>query len=317
VLGVSPDNSTIAITDPIRQTITLESNTGTIITTYGGVGTHAEWAPDDQTVYITAGNRILVYNNLTGWHSTAPATLPLTAANPSGTPTNTTVTDVAVTVPSVGAYFAGSSTTAVGYCASSTPATVAGVTSESNAFYPPAEDITTASTTTDRIAATNDGLHILGATVTPTPTLNDLHVAIPIGACPATGGLVFPSSLSSVVLGPVTATAITGVLPTSDSSVAFVTYTGSGGVLPAYAPAASGLGTTTYIKLSGAATAPIIGVISTDNSTVYVGTSGDNLVHIINRSTLADSSTINPALTNPSGAPVPVNLISQKPRRTT
>jgi hypothetical protein len=320
VLGVSPDNSTIAITDPIRQTITLESSTGSIITTYGGVGTHAEWAPDDQTVYITAGTQLLVYNNFTGWNSIAPATA-------AGTP----VTDVAVTVPSVGAYFAGPSTTARGYCESSTATTANGVTTETNVFYPPAADAATLATTTDRIAATNDGLHILGATVTPTPTLNDLHVSIPIGACPrgtqttspagvtagTTGGLVFPSSLSSVVLGPVTATAITGVLPTSDSSVAFITYTGSGGVLPAYAPAATGLGTTTYIKLSGAATAPIIGVISTDNSTIYVGTSGDNLVHLINRSTLTDSSTIAPLLTNPSGAPVPVNLISQKPRRTT
>jgi hypothetical protein len=317
VIGVSPDNTTIALTDPTRQTITLESNTGTVITTYGGVGTRAQWAPDDQTVYITAGNQILVYNNFTGWNATAPATLPLTPAHPSGTPTNTPVTDVAVTVPSVGAYFAGPSTTAVGYCASSTPSTIAGVTSESNAFYPPAEDGTTAATATDRIAATNDGLHILGATVTPTPTLNDLHVSIPIGACPATGGLVFPSTLSSTVLGQVTATAITGVLPTSDSSVAFITYTGSGGVLPAYAPVPTGLGTTKYIKLSGSATAPIIGVISTDNSTVYVGTSGDNLVHLINRGTLTDASTIAPQLTNPSGTVVPVNLIAQKPRRTT
>ena len=116
---------------------------------------------------------------------------------------------------------------------------------------------------------------------------------------------------------PISATAITGVLPTSDSSVAFVTYTGGGGVLPAYAPAASGLGTTTYIKLSGSAAAPISGVVSADNSTVYVGTSGDNLVHLINRSTLTDSSTIAPALTTPSGTPVPVDLIAQKPRATT
>jgi hypothetical protein len=113
------------------------------------------------------------------------------------------------------------------------------------------------------------------------------------------------------------------VLPTSDSSVAFVTYTGSGGVLPAYAPAASGPGTTVYIPLSGTATAPVAGVLSVDNSTLYVGTSGDNLVHLITRSTLTDSSTIAPNLvaapgqTAPAGTPVPVNLIVQKPRKTT
>jgi hypothetical protein len=106
-------------------------------------------------------------------------------------------------------------------------------------------------------------------------------------------------------------------LPTSDSSVAFITYTGSGGVLPAYAPAASGPGTTTYIKLSGTATAPIAGVISADNTTLYVGTSGDNLVHLINRSTLTDSSTLAPNLTSPTGTIVPVNLLVQKPRKTT
>ena len=99
--------------------------------------------------------------------------------------------------------------------------------------------------------------------------------------------------------------------------LAFITYTGSGGVLPAYAPSASGPGTTTYIKLSGAATAPIAGVVSADNTTFYAGTSGDNLVHIINRSTLTDSSTLAPNLTTPAGAIVPVNLMVQKPRKTT
>jgi hypothetical protein len=115
----------------------------------------------------------------------------------------------------------------------------------------------------------------------------------------------------------VTATAITGVLPTSDSTLAFITYTGSGGVLPAYAPIASGPGTTTYIKLSGTAIAPVAGAISADNTTFYTGTTGDNLVHLITRSTLTDASTLAPNLTNPAGTAVPVNLLVQKPRRTT
>ena len=134
---------------------------------------------------------------------------------------------------------------------------------------------------------------------------------------PVVGGLTFSNTLSTTILTSVTATAITGVLPTSDSTLAFITYTGSGGVLPAYAPIASGPGTTTYIKLTGSATAPVAGVISADNTTFYAGTSGDNLVHLINRSTLTDSSTLTPNLANPSGATVPVNLLVQKPRRTT
>jgi hypothetical protein len=119
----------------------------------------------------------------------------------------------------------------------------------------------------------------------------------------------------------VTATAITGVIPASDSSVAFVTYTGTGGVLPAYSPVASGLGTTKNISLSGSATAPIVGVISTDNSTLYVGTSGDNLIHLITPNATSgqwtDNSTLTPSLTSPAGAVVPVNLLAQKPRKTT
>jgi len=56
---------------------------------------------------------------------------------------------------------------------------------------------------------------------------------------------------------------------------------------------------------------------------MYAATSGDNLVHIINRSTLTDSSTLAPNLVaapNQSvsaGTVVPVNLLVQKPRKTT
>jgi hypothetical protein len=316
VLALSPDNGTVVLTDPVRQTITLENNSGSVLTTYGGVGTHAVWAPDSQTLYVTTGtvttpatattpavitpnNGILVYSVFTGW-------TPLTNSVPAS--------DVAVTVPSAGAYFAGSPTTARGFCPISTPSTGPGGTTEINQFYPPADS---SPVTTDRIAATNNGLHILGATVTPKATLSDLLVTIPVGACPSTGGLTFKDVPSTTVLGPVTATAITGVDPASDSSLALVTYTGSGGVLPAYAPPASGVGQTTYIKLSGTATAPIAGVWSADNTSFYVGTSGDNLVHIVNRSTLTDSSTLAPKLTNPSGVVVPVNLLVQKPRKTT
>ena len=331
VLAVSPDGSMIVISDPVKQVTTLESSSGSAVTTYGGVGTHAEFSPDSQTVYITAGNQVLIYSAYTGWTSITPATT-------AGTP----VTDVAVTVPAVGAYFAGPTTTARGYCPSSTATTVGGVVTETNVFYPPADN---SPAITDRIAATNDGLHILGATVTPAPALNDLRVEIPAGnangpqvtvVCPVgnqatgsggttgtTGGLTFSNTLSTISLTPVTATAITGVLPTSDSTLAVVTYTGSGGVLPAYVPSASGSGTISYIKLSGTATAPIAGVISADNSTIYVGTLNDNLVHLINRGTLSDSSTLAPNLTAAPGltvtfgSPVPVNLLVQKPRRTT
>jgi hypothetical protein len=223
-------------------------------------------------------------------------------------------------VPAVGAYFAGPTTTARSYCAVSSPTTP---TNEANVFYPPADG---SPAITDRLAATNDGMHVIGASVTPAPTLTDLRVSIPAGnmngatvsvACPLTGTLSFSNTLTTTSLTPLTATAITGVWPTPDSTLAFITYTGSGGVLPAYAPAANGPGQTTYIKLSGSATAPVAGVVSADNSTFYAATSGDNLVHLITRGTLTDSSTLAPNLTTPTGAIVPVNLMVQKPRKTT
>jgi hypothetical protein len=315
VLAVSPDGGTVVVSDPVKQITTLEASSGAIISTFGGVGTHAEFAPDSQTIYISAGNQLLIYSTYTGWTNITPATS-------AGTP----VTDVAITTPSVGAYFAGPITTARGYCAISTPTSP---TTEANVFYPPADS---SPVVTDRIAATNDGLHILGAAATSSaPTLSDLLVNIPSTnnpstnptrapisiACPTVGGLAFSNVPSTTILSPITATAITGVFPTSDSTLAYITYTGSGGVLPAYAPVASGPGATTYIKLSGTATAPVAGVISADNTTFYAGTSGDNLVHLIDRGTLSDTSTLAPNLTSPTGAVVPANLLVQKPRRTT
>ena len=309
VLAISPNGDILVLSDPVRQIISLNSSAGGVLSTYGGVATHAQFAPDSQTVYITAGNQLLVYSTNSGWTSIVPATS-------AGTP----VTDVAVTVPAVGAYFAGPTTTARSYCAVSSPTTP---TNEANVFYPPADG---SPAITDRLAATNDGMHVIGASVTPAPTLTDLRVSIPAGnmngatvsvACPLTGTLSFSNTLTTTSLTPLTATAITGVWPTPDATLAFITYTGSGGVLPAYAPAANGPGQTTYIKLSGSATAPVAGVVSADNSTFYAATSGDNLVHLITRGTLTDSSTLAPNLTTPTGAIVPVNLMVQKPRKTT
>jgi len=128
------------------------------------------------------------------------------------------------------------------------------------------------------------------------------------------------SSSRSVALG-VTANAITGIIPTSDSTAAFVTYTGSGS-LPAYLPAS---GTVTPVTLSGA-TAPVAGTISSDNLTVYVGTTGDNSVHLVDRKTLKDGpNTITPKLPlynpttqqdDPSQTSTP-NLLVQHPRKAT
>jgi hypothetical protein len=347
VLAVSPDGTTLVITDPIRQfvylynTTTASSGTGTTGTTgtgtasaspigvqtqFGGVGTHAAFSPDSQTVYITLGdynsstgvttpnNQLLVHSQFTGWYQTTSSQV---------------TTDVALGVPYVGAFFGGNPTTARSYCPVTT--TSGGTTTTSstttNVFYPDAGVIAPA---TDRIATTNDGLHVLGAT---TASFTDVALGtsalpgLPVGNCPLTDAtpVKFASSVAfSGALPGVSATAITGVFPTSDSKTAFVTYTGTGGVVPTYTPQATGAGTLGSVALSktlGTPVAPVAGVVSADNQTFYAGTTGDNAVHLITRQTdgsYKDVTTpIAPKLPDVNGNIVAPNLLVQKPRKST
>ena len=358
VLAISPDGTTLVITDPIRQLVYLYSTTSStttgtatgaapassgVFTQYGGIGTHAQFTPDSSTVYITLGssydastgvttpgNGLLVHSNFTGWYATS------SSQNLSG---------LALAVPSVGAFFAGMPTTARSDCPVTTTATANGAVTNSsttmNTFYPDAQ---VTGPQTDQIATTNDGLHLLGsaapsggaanftdfllstpATNGPPPT--PAAAGLPVQACPAAD--LTPVKFGATptftgTLAGVSATAITGVDPTSDSKIAFVTYTGSGGVLPTYTPQPTGAGTLGSIPLQkssfGTPVAPVAGVVSADNQTFYVGTSGDNVVHLITNSTngYQDTATpIAPKLTDPSGNIVVPNLLVQKPRKTT
>jgi hypothetical protein len=348
VLSVSPDSSTVVIGDPLRKLTYLYSSAGNITGEIGGVGTRAAWTPDSQTVYITTSTgQLLVHSAFTGWKTITPdSTL-----------------DVAVTVPSAGAYFSGpAATIARTNCPISTLTndSVLGLI-ETNQFYPQSDS---AAFATDRIAATNDGKHIIGATVTTTPAkLVDLTVTVPstlpANACPlvpAPAGSPVPAVGSSIVSGPLqsfsnspqtvalgaTPTAITGVLATSDSAYSFVTYTGTGGVVPQYAPATATLKDIPLVAASGAATptAPAAGVLSADDQTLFVGTSGDNFVHILKRSsagfTDASSGTLaacsasviapggitscgalSPQLPAITGGVATPNLLVQRPRKST
>ncbi len=320
VLAISPDGTTLVIADTARQLIYLATATGGIQSTYGGVATRAQFTPDSGTVYISAGAQTLVHSNFTGWTSITP---------PNATD------DVAVAVPSVGAFFAGPTTTARGFCPATTITTNAsGTQVVSNVYYP---DAGVAAPTTDRLAATNDGNHILGATLaSATATLTDLFLThptasgtvdgLPIGSCVASQApLQFTANpVATLPLPGVAATAINAVVPTSDSSIAFVTYTGTGGVLPTYTPAATAaagtLGSVPLSTTSGTApVAPVAGVISSDNTTFYVGTSGDDRVHVINRATLADqpAQIITPNLPSTSGGNATPNLLVLRPRKAT
>ena len=320
VLAISPDGATLVIADTARQLIYLANAGGSIETTYGGVATRAQFTPDSGTVYISAGTQTLVHSNFTGWTSITP---------PNATD------DVVVAAPSVGAFFAGPTTTARGFCpVTSVTTNASGSQVVSNVFYP---DAGVAAPTTDRLAATNDGNHILGATVaTGAATLTDLFLThptstgimngLPIGSCVASGGpLHFTANpVATLALPGVAATSINAIVPTSDSAIAFVTYTGAGGVLPTYTPANSAisgaLGSIALATVSGTApTAPVAGVISSDNTTFYIGTSGDNRVHVINRTTLADqpAQVVTPNLPGIDGGTATPNLLALRPRKST
>jgi hypothetical protein len=314
VLAVSPDGSTIVVTDPTRQTISLVSATNsTILTTYGGIGTSATWSPDSQAVYITTA---------TLSSSATPAAIAALTAAPTIQPssiitpspivlTHSTFTDwqtatgdegysdTAVAVPSIGAFFAGpSNTEARSYCPSSTITGTALPPNVTNTFIPLAALV---AAQTDQIAATNDSKHILGAHANGTAsTLSDIDLTLPTpaAACPA---VIPPTYFTTAFPGPQTLTGInaatiTSVVPDTNSAVAFVTYTmptgatTGGQLLPMYFPPASGNGTLQFLTLGNGATAasaPVSGVFSTDNFTFYAGTgaadgtNADNDVHLI------------------------------------
>jgi hypothetical protein len=316
VLSVSPNGTILVVTDPVRQTISLLNSSGAVTATYGGVGTNARWAPDSQTVYITTTtNQLLVHSAFTGW-----------TADTAGE----TYKDVAVMVPHIGAYFAGGFTDGRSYCPSSTVNTTTTPPTVSNVFYPLADEKVAI---TDRLAATNDGAHILGATAGTTPaTLNDLALTYPVTAAQPNGPgvcstLKAPATFASTVaphpLTGINATAITGVLPSTNAAAAFVTYTGAStnpaGQLPFYIPSTGALN---FIKLSGTATAPVAGTFSSDNLSFFAGTAGDNLVHIIALTypsmlppTATDSRTISPNLPDANGNIVAPNLLVQRPKK--
>jgi trimeric autotransporter adhesin len=333
VLSVSPDGSTLVVTDPTRQTISLVSASSNAVTTsYNGVGTSASWSPDDQAVYITTATLSASAN---------PATI---TASPTITPSSTIMpspvvlthstftdwqtatadqpyTDVDVTVPSIGAFFAGAGqygTEARSYCPSSTVATTTitdTIPNVNNLYIPLVAQTPTANT--DQIAATTDGKHIIGAHANgAASTLSDIDVTLPLPPLSNTAagvnyGCPIPPAPQPTVgyfgtavnpvqsLTGINVASIAGVFPSTNSAAAFVTYTLAatpttpgqlGPLLPLYFPPASGPGTLQFLTLGNSATvasAPVSGVFSTDNSTFYVGTgaadgsSADNDVHLI------------------------------------
>ena len=128
VLAISNDNTTLVVTDPARKLVYLYLVSGSILSEYGGVGTHAQFSPDSQTVYVTTTDgRLLTYSTFTGWNAQNLSTLG---------------TDVAVTVPHAGAYLGGTPVRGYTVCPATTISGSAGSQTTSNVFYPLADTTT-------------------------------------------------------------------------------------------------------------------------------------------------------------------------------
>jgi sugar lactone lactonase YvrE len=314
VISIAPAGTELVVTDPVRQTVSLVNSSGAIITQIGGVAKAASWSPDNNTVYITTtpsgsyGPQVLVHNVLTAWTS-IPVAAPFT--------------DVTVTVPHIGAYFAGADTEGRSVCPTNTVSGVNPVV-VANSFYPLAD---VKAVPDEHITSTDDGNHVLGAALTPAVAINDfvttnLPYKVACPNAPTNAPNPFPSAVTTHPLTGVTATDITGIEAATNSAAAFVTYTGSSanplGQLPIYFPASA---TASAIKLSGAAVSPTAGVFSSDNAFFYVTTSGDNLLHTValtypssGTPTATDTGTLTPNLPGTSGAIVTPNLIVQRPK---
>jgi hypothetical protein len=316
VLAAAPDNQTILINDPIRQIFYLYKPSSGAFTPFSGVGTSAQWTPDAKTLYIVgtdyssnpAGVPTLFVNNVnTGW-----TTYPLPDVS----------TNVAITIPSVGAFLSGNPTLAHAWCPQVTPGP-SGTTILGQA-YPQADSV---AAQTDQLGATIDGAHIVGVGLGggTTPTLTDISVNLPaalvLGACPATNaGITLNTPFVQTPL-PVQASAIDQVVTSPGSDLTFITYmpaAGGTGVLPYYVPNGSGsLGTLGTVTLTGSPTAPVAGAFSLDDTLFFVSTSGDNLVHYIDVKSLTDTKQIKPGLVDKNNNPVPALFVAVKPRATT
>jgi len=350
VLAVSPNNNELVINDQVRGLFYLYNASSGPTGSYGGMGVAAAWTPDSNTVYIVDNaqantpatcptqpitghtDTLYVYNVNVGW-STYPlppnplpaGALPSCTAQPDA-PISTDVQALAITVPGIGAYIAGIPTVAHTWCPSGTVGNNASIQ-----FYPQSDSV---NVLTNVLGATNDGAHILGASLSGSSiTLDDIGLSIPPDSihpsalCPETTTgtppnqveTMSPLSTNPTLNGAVNLTGVTdasavnqvvtGAAPTSTSTttaapIAFVTYstpsTSTTAVqLPYYLPQPSGIGPTGYVKFADNSsatppTAPLAGVFSPDNSIFFVSTSGDNEIHLISIPTNVNTTTAAP-----------------------
>ncbi|HTZ59695.1 MAG TPA: hypothetical protein VMB49_16420 [Acidobacteriaceae bacterium] len=343
----SPSSSTAT-----TGTTTTSTGQGTY-TSFAGIGQKATFTPDGQTVYIVGNGVLYIHNTFSGWSvetlpadqatpttGTCPATNttspiptgtsaypPNTTANPNNTYNMFCSPDLAVTIPAAAVFLSGTTTSAYGECPESTVSPVIN--------FPEAATVAALS---DHLASTTDGKHIIGASANPA-VLTDLSITVPgISsteglACPTdangqTTGISFNPApvINQTSLSAYPLNNINEVVAATNSLEAFITYGTSattppagGAKLPVYKPSstAGSLGTLSSVTLSGGAIAPVAGIFSPDNTLFFAGTSGDNLLHVIDTGTLLDTKTLNPNLTDINGNPLPPVFLAVKPRPTT
>ena len=334
VLAVSPNDNYLLINDQIRGLFYLYNVSGSVVSTFGGLGAVAAWTQDSNTLYIADSaalggshtNTLYVHDANSGW-----STYDLSTSGGSQ--------NLAITVPGVGAYLAGNPTVDHTWCPSGTVGNNATIQ-----FYPqPSTD--SLAIPTSVLGATSDGQHILGASLSGSSiTLDDIglnippSLAYPAAECPETASgttqTLSPISTNPVLNGSVNLTGVTnatavnqvvtGTAPTTASAtnaapIAFVTYnTASASTtaaqLPYYLPRTTGLGPVGYVTFADSTsatppTAPLTGTFSPDHSIFFVSTAGDDELHFIgipaNLSTTSpptDSQQLMPAL--PACTPV-------------
>lgn len=190
VLAVSPDSTQVLINDQARHLFYLYASSGSVSTTFSGMGNAAAWTQDNKTLFITDNaelntpascgsnppitghsDTLYVYNASTGWSTyplppspLPPSAIPTCTTQPNNAPVLTVTSQPnvvasipsqtpAILVPGVGAYLRGASTNAHTWCP-------AGVVGGTLSYYPQGD---TEPVESDVLATTFDGKHILGA----------------------------------------------------------------------------------------------------------------------------------------------------------
>ena len=329
VLAVAPNNGQLLINDQILGKFYIYAPLTGVVATFPGLGSAASWSPDSKTLWVSDSaalggvhtDTLYVYNAGTGW-----TTYPLPCSTgPACADHSLGAQSLAVTIPSVGAYMAGSPTVAHTWCPSGTVGDYSTMS-----FYPQGDAVyldppsDTEPVQTDVLAATTDGSHILGVSlINNSVELSDIGVNIPTGACTVnTSGtppnqvqtlepLTIPHKVEQAQLNQVNGpevTKINQVVPSPASNLAFITYNASpnnfNAVLPYYMPVpgfTGTLGTVGYVTLTGASansgpTAPVAGAFTPDDTLFFVSTAGDNMIHYISLPSLTDTQQISPGI---------------------